>query len=134
VNVALAVLADYASVDSLNKMTLVGIFGVWNPPSLPFNVPIMYVAARFGFEPAETNSTKKIRISLHDLGGRELLNVGPMDLQVSSSGTTTQNVEANVMVRINDLVINKAGMHKWQLLVDNDLKAIITMMVNPPEI
>src|SRR5437899_1694881 len=71
--VTLAVLADYANLSQEGKLNIMGVFGELNPPTLPFNLPTMYLVIGFAASPSEVGAEKHLLILLMNNEGRELL-------------------------------------------------------------
>ena len=75
VDVAVAVLADYANVSREGKLNIMGIFQEINAPFLPFPLPQMYLVMSLTAAPAEFDTVRNIRVALQHSDGEELLQI-----------------------------------------------------------
>ena len=126
--VALALLADYANVTKEGKLNLLGLFSMINAPSLPWTHPQMQLVLSLEATPAEWDSSKKVEIKLLDADGNIKLTIGS-DLKVPR-GQSGRNVIVNSIIVINNLRFDTEGDYAFHILVGGDEKKRIPLRVN----
>ena len=126
--VALALLADYANVTREGKLNLLGLFEQINAPRLPWTHPHMQLVLSFEATPAEWDSSKKIEIKLLDADGNSKLNLSS-DLKIPR-GQSGRNVSINSIIAINNLKFDVAGDYAFHVLIGEDDKKTLPLRVN----
>ncbi len=126
--VALALLADYANVTKEGKLNLLGLFSMINAPSLPWTHPQMQLVLSLEATPAEWDSSKKVEIKLLDADGNTKLAIGS-DLKVPR-GQPGRNVLINSIIAINNLRFDTEGDYAFHILIGGDDKKAIPLRVN----
>lgn len=129
--VKLAVLSDYANVTSDGKLNILGIFDRMNVLDLPAVHPQMHLVLRIEAHSAETERRHDIEIRLHDPDGEAVFQVQG---DVVPRGEPGRPVSTNQILTLNNLQLNKLGEYTFVVLVNNDLKAEIPLVVDfaPP--
>ena len=126
--VALALLADYANVTKEGKLNLLGLFSMINAPSLPWTHPQMQLVLSLEATPAEWDSSKKVEIKLLDADGNTKLTIGS-DLKVPR-GQSGRNVLISSIIAINNLRFDTEGDYAFHILIGGDDKKSIPLRVN----
>lgn len=126
--VALALLADYANVTKEGKLNLLGLFDRINASSLPWTHPQMQLVLSLEATPAEWDSSKKVEIKLLDADGTMKLTIGS-DLKVPK-GEAGRNVLINSIIGINNLRFDTEGDYAFHILIGEDDKKVIPLRVN----
>lgn len=126
--VALALLADYANVTKEGKLNLLGLFDRINASNLPWIHPQMQLVLSLEATPAEWDSSKKFEIKLLDADGNTKLTIGS-DLKVPR-GQSGRNVLISSIIAINNLRFDTAGDYAFHILIGGDDKKTIPLRVN----
>ena len=130
-DVALAVLADFANSSADGKLNILGIFDTVYAEQYPAAHPEMKLVVRFRIHPAETGQHKLIEIQLRTDQGRRLFQFTiELDLPELKEG---QRVSAGEMITtdsilgINGLRIDAAGTYEFVILVNGEVKASVPL-------
>jgi hypothetical protein len=130
-DVALAVLADFANSSADGKLNILGIFDTVYAEQYPAAHPEMKLVVRFGIHPAEIGQKKHIEIQLRtDQGQRVFRFTVELDLIEPKEG---QRVPAGEMITtdsilgINGLRIDAAGTYEFVILVNGEVKASVPL-------
>lgn len=126
-NVALALLADYANVTREGKLNLLGLFERINAPALPWVHPQMQLALSLEASPAEYDMTKNVEIKLLDADGNTKFAISSgLKVPREKSG---RSVSINTIIAINNLRFDTAGDYAFHILIDGDDKKEIPLRV-----
>jgi hypothetical protein len=105
-----AFLCDYALTSDEGKLSVLGIFGNINFPSLPNAYPRFFVVIIVALESGQHH----VRIGIVDPSGQQLLPEPPtIEVNVELPGADT-----NLVIDFNNLPFNRAGIYQVQLFVD----------------
>ncbi len=126
--VALALLADYANVTKEGKLNLLGLFDRINASNLPWTHPQMQLVLSLEATPAEWDSSKKVEIKLLDADGNTKFTISS-ELKVPR-GQSGRNVVINSIIAINNLRFDTEGDYAFHVLIGEDDKARIPLRVN----
>ena len=124
--VKLAVLADYANVTGDGKLNILGIFDRMNVVNLPAVHPQMNLVLRLEAHPAEHGRSHPVEIRLHDPDGNTVFEVRG---EIVPQGDPGQSVSTNQILTLNNLQLGKTGDYTFVVLVNNDVKAEIPLLV-----
>lgn len=129
----LAVAADYANVSSDGKLNIMGIFQELNPPTLPFQLPQMYLVVSWGAGPAEFGSQKDCRVVFmgpDETEGDQL----SLDYQLVVPEPSRPGARAifHQILGIGGLPIARTGPHAIYVLASGDTKVTVPLYVNEP--
>ena len=125
--VALALLADYANITREGKLNLLGLFDIINAPILPWSHPQMQLVLKLEASPAEYDMTKSVEIKLLDADGNTKFTISS-DLKVPT-GKSGRNVSLNAIIAINNLRFDVAGDYAFHILVGGDDKKSVPLRV-----
>jgi hypothetical protein len=121
-------LADYASTTPEGKLNVLGIFGQIGAASFPTRHPQMFLVARLTANPAEVNAERRITIRLLDADAQHTLVdwSAPVSIAPAAPGRLT---EVSVVVQLRDIVFPAPGDYQFVLLVDNDAKGTLPLVL-----
>lgn len=120
--------ADYANIAERGKLNVMGIFSVIHAPKFPVRHSEMHLIAKLYASPAEYNTTRKLTVKLlNEDATQELVNWS-RDIRVPQ-GTGGQKVEINQILRLTDLVFPTPGNYQFSVLVDNDEKGTLPILL-----
>jgi hypothetical protein len=131
--VTLAVLADYANVTAEGKLNILGIFGVINPPQLPYRHPQMHLVFTMKASAGEMGRKFKLEVKFIDADGKQIFNASAGDpLEVPQGQPGGRPILLNHILGLNGLPFTKAGDYQFEVLIDDDSKATVALQVNKP--
>lgn len=126
-----AVLADYANLESHGKLNIMGIFDVINAPQLPVVHPQMQLVVRLIADSSETGVACPLEIQMVDEDGRTVFGIkGQMTFQPAPSG---EQVTANYIVGLNNTRFERFGEYEFKILVCDEPIATIPLKVQKLE-
>lgn len=120
-------LADYANVAERGKLNVMGIFGTLYSKKFPARHPEMHLITKLSARPAEYDTTHKLTIKLLNEDATQVIVNWSRDLQVPHG--TGENVEINQILRLTDLVFPGPGRYQFSVMVDNDEKGVLSLLV-----
>ncbi len=126
-DVAVALLADFANQSVDGKLNILGVFDTIYSIKYPAVHPEMKLVLRFRMHPAEVDDPKRVRIQLRDDHGRKLLELGgemtvsPREGQVSPGDM----ISSDSILGINGLPLEAPGAYEFVVLVNEEVKATI---------
>jgi hypothetical protein len=104
-----ALLCDYALTSEDGKLSVVGIFGNINLATIPGTYPRFFVVIIVALDAG----SHAVRVGIVDPMGQQMLPDQPLaSVDVDVSGT-----ERNLVVDLQNLLFNHAGIHQVQLYV-----------------
>jgi hypothetical protein len=116
-----ALLADYALTSDDGKLSVMGIFGNINFPSLPNAYPRFFAVIIVSLDAG----THGVQLQILDPAGQSMLPEPPtVEVHVEVPGADT-----NLVIDFNNLPFNRAGIHQVQLLIDGLLTRTIPLGV-----
>jgi hypothetical protein len=132
--VALAVLADFASVTQDGKLNILGIFHEVKPPFLPFPFPQMFLVASFEAEPADYGKHHSIRVILRRKNddGTEILSLDG-EMQTPNPTRPGATGYVNQVVGLSGVTFERAGDYLFSILVNGEGKATVPLHVYEAE-
>ena len=117
-----ALLCDYALTSQDGKLSVMGIFGNINFPTLPNAYPRFFVVIIVALD----KGAHDVRIGILDPGGQQLLPEQPqVQVNVEVSGADT-----NLVIDFNNLPFNRSGIHQAQLFLDGMLVHSIPLSIH----
>lgn len=108
-----AFLCDYALTAQDGKLSVLGIFGNINFPSLPNAYPRFFVVVILTLDAG----TFPVHLGIVDPAGQQLL-AEPPAVEVQSE---LPGMDANLLIDFNGLPFHRAGIHQVQLFVEGRL-------------
>lgn len=115
-------LCDAASVDSLNKVSVLGIFSNIYFPSVPNTFLKMTLVANIaiGDLPKEEHT---LSIKLYNPKGEEIVMKLPINIKFKVPDEIDQKrkSELNMIIEITMIEFKEFGEHKYDLLIDNEI-------------
>ncbi len=126
-DVALAVLADYANISREGKLNIMGIFDTIFSPQFPATHPQAQLIIRFEADISEAETKKSLEIRLIDEDGKTLMTVpGEMVLGKAQAG---EQLKSEGLVTMNNMVFPRAGRYEFKILVNGEHKATVPLKV-----
>lgn len=126
--VKLAMLADYANVTTEGKLNILGIFDRIAVTKLPAVHPQMQFVMRLEAHPAEAGRKHSLEVRLHDPDGQTIFDIqGDLVVQPRGPGET---IFTNQIITLNNLQLPKVGGYIFVVIIDNDLKTEVPLMVD----
>ena len=120
--------ADYANISQGNKLNVMGIFNEVNVEKFPVSHPTMFIVVRFAPELGEIGETRQLTLLLHDPDGKEIINMSlPIKVPPAEMG---MHHSANAIITLNGVPFRAPGPHRFIVLLDNDQKGLIPLVVN----
>jgi hypothetical protein len=129
-DVPLLLTADYASVSEHGKINVMGIFGQIWAASFPAAHPEMYLVAILTPSPAEYRSTRKITIKLLNEDATQELASVSHEVTISPPKQAGQRVDVPIILRLVTLVFPQPGTYQFSVLVDQDEKRSLPLVVS----
>ena len=112
----LAVLADYASVDRSDKLTVAGIFRSVSAPNYPARHPSLVIALQLEPEPEDENRTVDFAVRVLSPEGREV--GGAMTGALDIGPVPTPPPTLNVLFNVHDLELRTPGPYLFEVVID----------------
>lgn len=120
-------LADYANVAERGKLNVMGIFSMLYSETFPTRHPEMHLIVKLSASPAEYDTTRKLIIKLlNEDATQEIVNWS-RDIQVPHG--TGERVEINQILRLTQLVFPTPGRYQFSVMVDNDEKGVLPLLI-----
>lgn len=117
----IATIADYALVDQLGKMSIIGIYDMVGSLAFPLTPPRLFVALRLQCERIEIGTTHTLRIQLMDANGtvvsKDFLHQFVVAMEQPAPEGARPNVQ--VIVDFSGARIPSAGQYSFEISVDN---------------
>lgn len=116
-----ALLADYALTSEDGKLSVLGIFGHINFPSLPNALPRFFVVFIVALEPGAHD----VQMGIIDPMGQQMLPEPPqVQVEVEAGGADT-----NLVIDFNNLPFERPGIYQVQLLIAGRLIHTVRLSV-----
>ena len=127
--VELFVACDYAA-DYAGKLTVVGIFDTLGAPQVPVLHPQLCVAAKLRFDDTEAGP-KKVRFTLTDIDGRDVLQ--PIEMAINAPSSVADNATSvvNLVLNIGGVKFEHLGEHALDLSFDGVPVASTPLFIRP---
>lgn len=123
--IALALLADYANISREGKLNILGIFEQIAAHSLPASHPQMQLVMTLEADGAEADRDHKIEIQLIDADGKKLFTFGG-NLKFSPP-PPGQKARLNHIIQINNTKFNDFGNYDFKILVNDEVRTSIPL-------
>lgn len=130
----LLLLADFANVDGVGKLNVIGSFNRIFSQQFPSRHPSMYLVVRIAADLGEFNQERNLAVILFDEDGQEKWKTPPIPFKISmpvGGGTG----EFNAVINIQMMPFEKPGRYEFRVSVDRDLKGVIPLdlqLIPPP--
>jgi len=108
--------AEYASVSSDGKLSIMGIFDSIQAASFPASSPRMYLVAQFKAEPEEYGRRFDVMFQMHNSNGDTLVQLNGMGEVPDSEHNLT--VLMNQVVTLNNISFEAPGSYVFSVHVD----------------
>jgi hypothetical protein len=129
-DVALALLADFANQSVDGKLNVLGVFDTIYAAQYPAVHPEMKLVIRFRLHPAELEEPpKRIQIQLRDDQGKKVAELGGEIKVVLPEGgpPSGEMVSSDFILGINGLPLEHPGSYEFVVLVNSDVKASVPL-------
>jgi hypothetical protein len=128
-DVRMAVIADHASVDKADKLSVNGIFGVIWAEETPAIHPVLNLVFQLEFNTLEARE-KDIHIVLRDADARELLSLsGVMQVPLRPEG---EPILVSQIIHLSMLTFPQFGRYEFKIIIDDDPEITIPLTVARP--
>ena|SRR3990170_6010973 len=125
--IPLALLADYANTSQDGKLNVMGVFNRILAKEFPTVHPEMRLVFRLEAQPSERGRQATIEIKLLDADANILQHLtGRLTIPEQSPQPT---IQIDQILRFTTVVFKKPGDHRFDILVDGDLKAKVPFIV-----
>jgi len=126
-DVALAVLADYANVTREGKLNVMGLFTIIKAPRLPWVHPQMQVVLQLEAGAAEWETQKDIQVKLLDADANSLLDVrGSVKIPRGEAG---RRVHVNSIMTFANVKFQTEGDYVFAILIGGETKKELPLRV-----
>ncbi len=122
--------ADYANIARGGKPNLMGVFSTIRAKSFPARHPEMHVVVSLAASPAEYGQTRTLHLKLINEDGSVTLVDGTETFRVPE-GSGGRRVELTRIFRLRDVVFPSPGDYQISVLVDNDEKGFLPLVLTP---
>jgi hypothetical protein len=112
--------ADYATVDASGKLNILGAFHSIHSRTFPIKHTLMFLVVKLQPELGEYGDKRRLRITLNDQDGFEMVNIAS-DFEVPKS-TGRRLPEFNAVVGFRDVEFAKPGRYDFRVFVDKEQK------------
>lgn len=123
-------LCDYASLSIDGKINILGIFQELNPSGFPCVVPNVFIVVSFKASPAEYEMEKSVKLVLVDPDGKQLLAAQGETIKIPRPRSPGSESRVNQIFGLQGIVVGRHGPYSFEILVDNDTKGHIALLVN----
>ena len=136
-DVALALLADYANVTREGKLNVMGLFTIIKAPTLPWIHPQMQLVLQFEAGAAEWETQKDIQVKLLDADANSLLDLrGSVKVPRGEAG---RRVHVNSIMTFANAKFQAEGDYVFAVLIGGETKKEIPLRVvhsprTPPDV
>ena len=120
---------DYAA-DYAGKLTLVGVFDTLGAPQTPVVHPQLCVAAKLRFDDTEAGP-KKVRFTLADLDGRDVLQPIEMPIDAPAAPPELASSVVNLVLNIGHVRFERLGEYSLDLTLDGIPVASAPLFLRP---
>jgi hypothetical protein len=129
-DVKFALLADYALISTDNKLSILGIFDEVHPPTLPFNLPTVYMVVGFEGSSAEGGREFRAEYLLWGEDGNPVFQrEAPLRLPPASSAA--DRVRHNEIMGLHGLPLPAAGAYSFIVRVNDEERHRTVLRVFP---
>lgn len=111
----MAALADYASTDVHEKLTIAGIFRQITAPSFPAAHPFLVLALVFEAEPEDIG--RSLAFAVRVVGPDGGVTAGPMEGDISVEGSGGIMPTFNLMLQMRDVGFPAPGPHVFEIAI-----------------
>lgn len=128
--ITLATLSDYASIDSQGKLSVMGLFDVLGAAAFPVTHPQLFLCIRIQCRLIETGSQHTFRVLLQDPDGAQLLPPIEGEFTVPPSsipGSPYSHVQ--VALGAVAIVFKGPGSHSFEIAIDNNHMTSVPLQV-----
>lgn len=123
--IALALLADYANISREGKLNILGIFEQIAAHSLPASHPQMQLVMTIEADGAEADRDHKIEIQLIDADGKKLFAFGG-NLKFSPP-PPGQKARLNHIIQINNTKFDNFGNYDFKIMVNDEVRKSVPL-------
>lgn len=128
--ISLAIVADAANISQEGKLNILGQFDTIYVRKLPGSHPPVPLVLRVSFTALEKGKERDILVVLLDPDGKQL---GEMRGKLQIDAAWPPHVTSvNLIVQVPLLRFETYGAHSLQVLINDDFKAAVPLMVAPP--
>jgi Family of unknown function (DUF6941) len=120
--------ADFANVDALGKLNIIGAFNRIFVREFPAKHALLYVVIRLAVELGEFGKERNLSIILYDEDSGERWKSGELKFSVAPP-EGGHSVDFHPIVAIQNLEFEKPGRYEFRVFVNDDLKGTIPLDV-----
>lgn len=128
-DVSIAVVCDYANTSSDGKLNILGVFQQINAPTLPFQVPQLYVVISTVAAPTEQTQEFPFELLFWDEDGNEILRL-QQALQFPAATYPGERVINNQIIGMAGLPLHRAGDYSFIVRIAGEERRTISLRVN----
>ena len=119
--IAVALLADYANVSQEGKLNVLGIFTQLNAQSFPCVHPQLQLIIMWQAPRTESGRKKDMEIRLDDADGKKLFSINAQFLV--PDGKPGRLVSGNHIIGLNGIRFDRPGAYEFNILIGGEQKA-----------
>lgn len=128
--ITLATVSDYASVDGQGKLSVMGLFDVLGAAAFPVTHPQLFLCLRIQCRPIEVGTKHKFRVVLQDPDGGQVLPPIEGEFTVPPSnipGSPYSHVQ--VALGAVGVEFKRPGSHSFEIAINSDHKTSVPLQV-----
>lgn len=123
--IALALLADYANISREGKLNILGIFERIYAQNMPATHPQMQLVMTIEADSAEADRDHKIEIQLIDADGKKLFAFGG-NLKFSPP-PMGQKARLNHIIQLNNTKFEKFGSYDFKIMINDEVRKSVPL-------
>lgn len=120
--------ADFANVDAVGKLNILGAFNQIFTKSFPARHSLLYLVVRLVAELGEFDKERILKIILFDTDSREKWTTGAIPFRVHAPAGGRIG-EFHAIIAVQNAEFEQEGRHEYRIFVNDDLKGSIPLDV-----
>lgn len=126
--VALALLADYANISQEGKLNILGIFDRINAQGLPATHPQMQLIISLEADRVEAEREHKMEVELINADGTKIFSIGG-NLKFGLPPCGERVVKINHILQLNDLRFDHFSNYEFKIIINNEVRKSVPLSV-----
>lgn len=117
-------LADFANIDPLGKLNIIGAFATIFSETFPATHPQMHIVVRLTAGLGEFEQLRILKIILWDQDGKIVWNTPEIKFKITAPPTGKLG-QHNAIIGLQGMIFQRPGTYAFNVYVDQDLKGSI---------